>query len=90
MLASTDAVLDYLQHLYNDTLDHDWINAVAAYNTGELGDKAAIDKNKSQGQTDGLWSLGIPAKRVQPCLSGWRLFKLFAPLIITIKSATDC
>lgn len=63
-LASTDAVLDYLQHLY-DTLDHDWINAVAAYNTGELVIKAAIDKNKAKGKPTDFWSLGIPAKRVQ-------------------------
>ncbi|PIW61496.1 LysM peptidoglycan-binding domain-containing protein [Shewanella sp. CG12_big_fil_rev_8_21_14_0_65_47_15] len=63
-LASTDAVLDYLQHLY-DTLDNDWINAVAAYNTGELVIKAAIDKNKAKGKPTDFWSLGIPAKRVQ-------------------------
>ncbi|RBP79783.1 LysM repeat protein [Shewanella putrefaciens] len=63
-LASTDAVLDYLQHLY-DTLDKDWINAVAAYNTGELVIKAAIDKNKAKGKPTDFWSLGIPAKRVQ-------------------------
>lgn len=63
-LASTDAVLNYLQHLY-DTLDKDWINAVAAYNTGELVIKAAIDKNKAKGKPTDFWSLGIPAKRVQ-------------------------
>lgn len=63
-MASTDAVLNYLQHLY-DTLDKDWINAVAAYNTGELVIKSAIDKNKAKGKPTDFWSLGIPAKRVQ-------------------------
>lgn len=63
-LASTDAVLDYLQHLY-DTLDKDWINAVAAYNIGELVIKTAIDKNKAKGKPTDFWSLGIAAKRVQ-------------------------
>ncbi|MGL5048791.1 MAG: LysM peptidoglycan-binding domain-containing protein [Shewanella sp.] len=63
-LASTDAVLDYLQHLH-DTLGNDWINAVAGYNSGELVIKAAIDKNKAKGKPTDFWSLGIPSKRVQ-------------------------
>lgn len=63
-LASTDAVLDYLQHLY-DTLDKDWINAVAGYNSGELVIKAAIDRNKAKGKPTDFWSLGIPSSRVQ-------------------------
>lgn len=63
-LASTDAVLDYLQHLYN-TLGNDWINAVAGYNSGELVIKAAIDRNKAKGKPTDFWSLNIPARQVQ-------------------------
>ncbi|QYJ78426.1 LysM peptidoglycan-binding domain-containing protein [Shewanella acanthi] len=63
-LASTDAVLDYLQHLYN-TLGKDWINAVAGYNSGELVIKAAIDRNKAKGKPTDFWSLNIPARQVQ-------------------------
>ncbi|MCL1091891.1 LysM peptidoglycan-binding domain-containing protein [Shewanella profunda] len=63
-LASTDAVLDYLQHLY-DTLGSDWINAVAGYNSGELVIKAAIERNKAKGKPTDFWSLNIPAKKVQ-------------------------
>ncbi len=63
-LAATDAVLDYLQHLYN-TLDKDWINAVAGYNSGELVIKSAIDRNKAKGKPTDFWSLNIPARQVQ-------------------------
>lgn len=63
-LASTDAVLDYLQHLY-DTLGNDWINAVAGYNSGELVIKAAIERNKAKGKPTDFWSLNIPARQVQ-------------------------
>ncbi|MFB2774287.1 LysM peptidoglycan-binding domain-containing protein [Shewanella xiamenensis] len=63
-LASTDAVLDYLQHLH-DTLGNDWINAVAGYNSGELVIKAAIDRNKAKGKPTDFWSLNIPARQVQ-------------------------
>lgn len=63
-LASTDAVLDYLQYLYN-FLGNDWINAVAGYNSGERLIKSAIDKNRAQGKPIDFWSLNIPANRVQ-------------------------
>ncbi|MGL4612395.1 MAG: LysM peptidoglycan-binding domain-containing protein [Shewanella sp.] len=63
-LASTDAVLDYLQYLYNN-LGHDWINAVAGYNSGELVIKAAINKNKAKGKPTDFWSLNIPSKQVR-------------------------
>lgn len=63
-LASTDAVLDYLQHLYKN-LGHDWINAVAGYNSGELVIKAAIDRNKAKGKPTDFWSLNIPSKQVK-------------------------
>lgn len=71
-LASTDAVLDYLQYLY-DTLDQDWINAVAGYNAGESVIKTAINKNKAKGKPTDFWSLNIPTKRV-PTVPKWLAF----------------
>jgi membrane-bound lytic murein transglycosylase D len=63
-LSSTMAVLDYLQHLH-DTLGHDWLTAVAAYNTGEGRIMAAIERNRAQGKPTDYWSLKIPARHVQ-------------------------
>lgn len=63
-LSSTHAVLDYLQHLH-DSLDNDWLNAVAAYNTGEGRIMAAVARNKARGQPTDYWSLKIPGRYVQ-------------------------
>ncbi len=63
-VTSTYAVLDYLQHLY-DTLDQDWLNAVAAYNTGEGRIKLAIERNKAKGLPTDYWNLHIPSRFVQ-------------------------
>ncbi|MDZ7870024.1 MAG: LysM peptidoglycan-binding domain-containing protein [Rheinheimera sp.] len=62
--SSTLAVLDYLQHLH-DTLGNDWLNAVAAYNTGEGRIMAAVARNKARGKATDYWSLQIPARFVQ-------------------------
>lgn len=63
-VSSTYAVLDYLQHLH-DNLGHDWLNAVAAYNTGEGRIMAAVERNKARGLPTGYWDLHIPARYVQ-------------------------
>ncbi len=63
-MSSTLAVLDYLQHLH-DTLGNDWLNAVAAYNTGEGRIMAALERNKARGKPTDYWSLQIPGRYVQ-------------------------
>jgi len=63
-LSSTYAVLDYLQHLH-DSLGNDWLNAVAAYNTGEGRIMAAVARNTARGKPTDYWSLHIPARFVQ-------------------------
>lgn len=63
-LASTDAVLDYLQHLYLK-LGQDWFNAVAAYNTGEARIATAYNRNKAKRLPTDFWHLNIPAKYTQ-------------------------
>ncbi len=62
--SSTLAVLDYLQHLH-DSLGNDWLNAVAAYNTGEGRIMAAMERNKARGKPIDYWSLQIPGRYVQ-------------------------
>jgi membrane-bound lytic murein transglycosylase D len=62
-IASTHAALDYLQHLY-DNLDRDWLNAVAAYNTGELRIQRAIANNKARGKPTDFWSLSLPRQSI--------------------------
>lgn len=63
-MSSTIAVLDYLQHLH-DNLGNDWLNAVAAYNSGEGRIMAAIERNKARGKPIDYWSLQIPGRFVQ-------------------------
>ena len=62
--SSTLTVLDYLQHLH-DNLGNDWLNAVAAYNTGEGRIMAAVARNQARGKPTDYWSLHIPARFVQ-------------------------
>lgn len=61
-IASTEAVLDYLQHLYQ-TLGQDWLVAVAAYNAGEGTVQRAIQTNRRAGKPLDYWSLPIPARQ---------------------------
>jgi membrane-bound lytic murein transglycosylase D len=57
--ASTRAALDYLEYLH-DYFDGDWLNALAAYNSGEGTVKKAILRNKKKGKPTDYWSLDLP------------------------------
>lgn len=59
VIQSTQAALDYLQYLYN-TLEHDWLNAIAAYNAGEGRIMRAIQANKKRRLPTDFWSLDLP------------------------------
>lgn len=58
-IASTKAALDYLQYLYQN-LGHDWLNAVAGFNSGEGRVQQAIARNRAQGKPIDFWSLNLP------------------------------
>jgi len=59
ILASTDASLELLQRLH-DSLDNDWLLALAAYNSGEGNVRKAIAKNKRRGKPTDFWHLDLP------------------------------
>ena len=61
VIASTRAALDYLQYLH-DRLEGDWLNAIAAYNSGEGRILAAIKRNKKKRLPTDFWSLDLPAE----------------------------
>lgn len=61
VVQSTRAALDYLQYLYN-TLEYDWLNAIAAYNAGEGRIMRAIQANKRRRLPTDFWSLDLPAE----------------------------
>ncbi|WP_333609307.1 lytic transglycosylase [Arsukibacterium sp.] len=61
VIESTGAALDYLQYLYN-TLEHDWLNAIAAYNAGEGRIGRAVRANKNRRLPTDFWSLDLPAE----------------------------
>ncbi len=61
VIASTRAALDYLQYLH-DRLEGDWLNAIAAYNSGEGRILAAIKRNKQKRLPTDFWSLDLPAE----------------------------
>lgn len=59
LVASTRAALDYLEFLHKE-FDHDWMLALAAYNSGEGTVQKAIKKNKRSGKDTSFWSLSLP------------------------------
>jgi membrane-bound lytic murein transglycosylase D len=61
VIASTRAALEYLQYLH-DRLEGDWLNAIAAYNSGEGRILAAIKRNKQRRLPTDFWSLDLPAE----------------------------
>lgn len=58
-LASTDAALDYLEHLHKRFAD-DWLLALAAYNAGGGRVARAVRKNTNKGLPIDFWSLDLP------------------------------
>lgn len=58
---STAAALDYLQYLH-DSLEGDWLLAVAAYNGGVGRVGRAVLGNSSHGRRTDFWSLPLPSE----------------------------
>jgi membrane-bound lytic murein transglycosylase D len=61
VVASTRAALDYLQSLH-DSLDGDWLLAIAAYNCGEGNVQRAVNHNLRQGKPVDFWHLKLPTE----------------------------
>lgn len=59
VVESTRAALDYLSFLHK-TLESDWLNAIAAYNSGEGRVLRAIKRNKRKHLPTDFWSLDLP------------------------------
>lgn len=59
IVQSTRAALDYLSYLHK-TLEGDWLNAIAAYNSGEGRVLNAIRKNRKKHLPTDFWSLDLP------------------------------
>ncbi len=59
IVQSTRAALDYLSYLHK-TLEGDWLNAIAAYNSGEGRVLKAIKKNRKKHLPTDFWSLDLP------------------------------
>lgn len=59
VVASTEAALNHIVHLY-DFFDHDWMLAIAAYDSGEGKVKAAVKNNSAQGLPGDFWHLKLP------------------------------
>jgi membrane-bound lytic murein transglycosylase D len=59
VVESTRAALDYLEKLAAE-FDHDWLLAVAAYNSGEGNVRKAIRRNRRAGKPIDFWSLRLP------------------------------
>lgn len=59
IVQSTRAALDYLSYLHK-TLEGDWLNAIAAYNSGEGRLLRAIKKNRKKHLPTDFWSLDLP------------------------------
>jgi len=61
VVESTRAALDYFQ-FFHRTLGQDWLNAIAAFNSGEGRVGRAIAKNKRNKLATDFWSLQLPAE----------------------------
>lgn len=63
VIAATRAALDYLSFLHK-TLDGDWLNAIAAYNSGEGRVGRAIKRNRKKHLPTDFWSLDLPRETI--------------------------
>ena len=61
VVESTRAALDYFQ-FFHRTLGQDWLNAIAAFNSGEGRVGRAIAKNKKANLATDFWSLKLPSE----------------------------
>jgi len=59
IVESTRGALDYFE-FFHDTFDEDWLNAIAAFNSGEGRVGRAIRRNKKAGLPTDFWSLKLP------------------------------
>jgi membrane-bound lytic murein transglycosylase D len=59
VMASTRGAINYLNYLH-DMFDGDWLQALAAYNSGEGRVRRAIKKNKRAGKSTAFWDLDLP------------------------------
>ena len=59
IVESTRGALDYFE-FFHDTFDEDWLNAIAAFNSGEGRVGRAIRRNKKAGRPTDFWSLKLP------------------------------
>lgn len=59
VVRSTDAMLDYFEHL-RQTFDGDWLLALAAFNSGEKTVSNAIQRNLDRGKRTDFWALDLP------------------------------
>lgn len=61
VVAATHAALDYLTYL-NELFDGDWLQAVAAYNSGEGNVSRAIRRNRNEKKRTDFWNLRLPSE----------------------------
>lgn len=61
---STMAALDYLQSLHQ-RFDGDWLHALAAYNSGAITVRKAMEKNKARGKSTDYWALELPGETMR-------------------------
>jgi membrane-bound lytic murein transglycosylase D len=71
IIASTNAALNYLQYLHD--YFHDWLLAIAAYNSGEGTVMNAIRRNQRLHKPTDFWSLKLPKET-----------KLYVPKILAL------
>ena len=64
IIFATHAALDYLETLYRK-FDHDWLLALAAYNTGEGNLSKRIARNRRLGLATDFWSLTLPRETMR-------------------------
>jgi len=61
IVESTRAALDYFQ-FFHKTFNQDWLNAIAAFNSGEGRVGRAITRNRKANLATDFWSLRLPAE----------------------------